>query len=84
MQIDFSQLPSWFMAIAILVLCAYTGFSLKNERDDRQVERRDLKKCLEDLFKRTADQDRRLSWLEGSHEANHNKRHTDYHVERET
>jgi len=33
MELDLMQLPSWFMAVAVVVLCIYTGYSLK-KRDD--------------------------------------------------
>ena len=33
MSFDIAQIPSWFMALAVVALCAYTAYSLK-KRDE--------------------------------------------------
>lgn len=37
MELDLMQLPSWFMAVAISVLCLYTGYSLKKDSEKRDA-----------------------------------------------
>jgi hypothetical protein len=62
MQFDLVQLPSWFMAIAVVALCAYTGWSLKERNDD-------FKQALLEIFKRLGTVEQKQEHLQGAHDA---------------
>ena len=60
MTIDLAQVPNWFMALAVVVLCGYTGLTLKERNDD-------FKNALLEIFGRLGTVEKKQEHLEGEH-----------------
>ncbi len=67
-------LPTWFMQLALVILTGYFLWSIRKILDGLNDQIKLLRETMEKLFARDDDFERRISNIEGTCRATHNRR----------